>query len=104
MDRWLTLNGNEVSPSGLGSLWCAISVSFVATLFNPQPTARKQSRYAMTLVVHRLGIIAPPLAQNKAPDGGLGLLVRFLAVGCGLNKTPDGWLGCLVRFLAVGAC
>jgi len=34
----------------------------------------------------------------------LGLLVRFLAVGCGLNKTPDGWLGCLVRFLAVGAC
>ena len=56
----------------------------------------------MTLVVHRLGIIAPPLAQNKAPDGGLGLLVRFLAVGCGLNKTPDGWLGCLVRFLAVG--
>ena len=55
---------------------------------------------------------------------GSGLLVRFLAVGCGLNKSPGGWIGVagalprrwlrvkqvawrwdrglLVRFLAVG--
>ena len=32
-----------------------------------------------------------------------GLLVRFLAVGCGLNKSPGGGVGgLLVRFLAVG--
>ena len=81
----------------------------------------------MTLVVHRLGIIAPPLTQNKTPDGGLGvagalprrwlrvkqvawrrdggLLVRFLAVGCGLNKSPGGGMGvcwCASSPLAAG--
>ncbi len=73
MDRWLTLNGNEVSPSGLGSLWCAISVSFVATLFNPQPTARKQSRYAISIPKQ---------------------VLRFLGMLNGVGETKM-WRGCL---------
>jgi len=55
------------------------------------------------LVVHRLGIIAPPLTQNKTPDGGLGvagaLPRRWLRVkqggNCGLGMTgalPRRWL------------
>jgi len=43
---------------------------------------------------------------NKSPGGGVGgLLVRFLAVGCGLNKSPGGGMGvcwCASSPLAAG--